>query len=151
MATIEQSIDVEVPVSTAYNQWTQFEEFPQFMEGIESVKQLDDTRLHWVAEIAGNKEEWDARITEQTPDQCVAWKSEGGTKTAGVVKFQKLAGDKTRINLRLDYEPEGVVEKTGNALGFTERRVSGDLERFKEFIEGRGEATGAWRGQIQNN
>jgi uncharacterized membrane protein len=151
MANIEKTIDVDVPVTTAYNQWTQFEEFPRFMEGVEQVQQLDDQRLHWVAEIGGKKEEWDARITEQTPDQRVAWTSTDGNHNAGVVTFHQLAGDKTRVMLQLDYEPEGFVEKAGDMAGFVGRRVEGDLKRFKEFIEARGEETGAWRGQVHQN
>ena len=151
MATVVKSIDVEVPVSTAYNQWTQFEEFPRFMEGVEAVKQVDDTRLRWVASIAGKRTEWDARITEQHPDERVAWTSEAGDKNAGVVTFHKLADAKTRVMLQLEYEPEGLVEGAGSALGFVTRRVEGDLKRFKEFIEARGQETGAWRGTVQQN
>jgi uncharacterized membrane protein len=151
MANIEKTIDVDVPVTTAYNQWTQFEEFPRFMEGIEQVQQLDDQRLHWVAEIGGKKEEWDARITEQTPDQRVAWTSTDGGRNAGIVTFHQLAGDKTRVMLKMDYEPEGFVEKAGDMAGFVGRRVEGDLKRFKEFIEARGQETGAWRGQVHEN
>lgn len=151
MATVEKSIDVEVPVRTAYNQWTQFEEFPRFMEGVEQVQQMGDERLHWIAKVGGKRKEWDARIVEQTPDQRVSWRSEAGDENAGVVTFHRLADDKTRIMLQMDYQPEGVVESTGNALGFVTRRVEGDLKRFKDFIESRGEETGAWRGSIQNN
>jgi uncharacterized membrane protein len=142
-------VDVHVPVRTAYNQWTQFEDFPHFMEGVKSVKQLDDKRLHWRAEIAGNEEEWDAIITEQIPDERVAWTSTTGAKNAGVVTFHHLDDNTTRVTLQLDYEPEGVVENVGSALGFVDRRVQGDLERFKKFIESRGEETGAWRGKIE--
>ena len=148
MANVERSIDVNVPVRTAYNQWTQFEEFPRFMEGVESVTQLDDRRLHWVAAIAGKCEEWDAEITEQTPDQRIAWTNTTGAKNAGVVTFHHLSDTTTRVMLQLDYEPEGLVENAGSALGFVERRVRGDLERFKQFIEARGQETGAWRGEI---
>jgi uncharacterized membrane protein len=151
MASVQESIEVEVPVRTAYNQWTQFEEFPTFMEGIESVRQQDDTRLHWVAEIGGRKQEWDARITEQIPDERVAWTSEGGTGNAGVVTFHRLADDRTRVTVQLDWEPEGVVEAAGSALGFDDRRVKGDLERFKELIESRGTETGAWRGEVRQD
>jgi uncharacterized membrane protein len=142
-------VDVHVPVRTAYNQWTQFEDFPHFMEGVESVTQLDDKRLHWRAEIAGKTEEWDAIITEQLPDERVAWTSTTGAKNAGVVTFHHLDENTTRVTLQLDYEPEGVVENVGAALGFVDRRVQGDLERFKKFIESRGEETGAWRGTIE--
>ena len=148
MSTIEQSIELEVPVQTAYNQWTQFEEFPKFMEGIDRIEQVDDTHLHWVADIGGRKQEWDARIDEQTPDQRIAWTSITGDKNAGVVTFHKLTDSTTRVMLQLDYEPAGIVEKTGDMLGFVSRRVEGDLGRFKTFIEARGEATGGWRGDV---
>ena len=148
MSTIEESIDVQVPVRTAYNQWTQFEEFPQFMEGVEAVRQLDDTHLHWVAEIAGVRREWKAEVTEQTPDQRIAWQSENGTEHAGVVTFHRLDDGKSRVMLQLDTEPEGLVEKAGDALGVLKRQVKGDLERFKELIESRGTESGAWRGEV---
>lgn len=148
MADVEKSIEINVPLSTAYNQWTQFEEFPRFMEGVVSVQQLDDQRLHWVADVGGRRKEWDARITEQMPDSVIEWRSEGGEPTSGRVTFEPLEADKTRITLRLEYEPEGIVESTGNALGVVSSTVEGDLERFKEFIEERGRATGAWRGTI---
>jgi uncharacterized membrane protein len=149
MATIEKSVEVAVPVRTAYNQWTQFEEFPRFMEGVTQVRQLTDTRLHWVADVAGKHEEWDARITEQTPDQRIAWTSEGGARNAGAVTFHKLAPDRTRVMLQMEYEPHDALESVGDALGFLSRRVAGDLERFKEFIESRGRETGAWRGEVR--
>jgi uncharacterized membrane protein len=149
MASVVESIDVKVPLSTAYNQWTQFEEFPHFMEGVKSVRQIDDTHLHWVAEIAGKEEEWNAEITEQHPDERVAWRSISGPKHAGVVTFHRLDDDTTRVTLQMDVEPEGVVENVGTALGFLERRVKGDLQRFREFIEGRGIETGAWRGEVE--
>jgi uncharacterized membrane protein len=149
MPNVEKHIDVNVPVKVAYNQWTQFEDFPKFMEGVESIKQLDDKRLHWVATIAGKKEEWDAEITEQTPDQRIAWTNTTGAKNAGVVTFHHLSDETTRVMLQLDYDPEGVVENVGSALGFVGRRVEGDLGRFKEFIESRGKETGAWRGEIE--
>ena len=147
MSTIEQSIEVNLPVRPVYNQWTQFEEFPQFMEGVEYVRQLDDTRLEWAAEIAGQRREWEAKITEQTPDQRVAWASVGGTGHAGVVTFHRIDDNTTRIMLQLEFQPENVVEKAGDALGLVRRRAKGDLQRFKEFIESRGRETGAWRGQ----
>ena len=149
MASVVESIDVNVPLSTAYNQWTQFEQFPRFMEGVKSVKQLDDTHLHWVAEVGGNKEEWDATITEQRPDERIAWKSTSGSENAGVVTFHRLDDDTTRVTLQMDVEPEGVVESVGTALGFLDRRVKGDLGRFKEYIESRGSETGAWRGEVE--
>jgi uncharacterized membrane protein len=151
MATVEKSIDVKVPVRTAYNQWTQFEEFPRFMEGVKEVRQVDDTRLHWVADVAGNTQEWDARITEQSPDQRVAWTTESGTMNAGVVTFHKLDPESTRVMLQIEYEPEGFVETVGDALGFVSRRIEGDLGRFKEFIEERGRETGAWRGEVEQD
>ena len=148
MNTVEKSIVVGVPVNTAYNQWTQFEEFPQFMEGVESVRQEGDTRLYWKANIAGKDIEWEAEITEQTPDRQIAWRSTTGTNNAGTVMFSPEGGDQTRLTLRLEYEPEGFFENVGSALGFVDSRVEGDLERFKDFIESRGTETGAWRGEI---
>ena len=149
MASVVESIDVEVPVSTAYNQWTQFEEFPRFMEGVKSVTQIDDTHLHWVAEIAGKDKEWDAEISEQHADERVAWHATSGAENAGVVTFHRLDDNTTRVTLQLDVEPEGPVESVGTALGFLQRRVKGDLERFKEFLEARGRETGAWRGEVE--
>jgi uncharacterized membrane protein len=149
MEIIEKSIDVNVPIRTAYNQWTQFEEFPRFMEGVESVKQLDDTTLLWVANIGGERKEWRARITEQVPDHHIAWRSEGGDLTSGVVSFQPLGPDKTRVTVRLNYEPKGATEKIGDMLGMVSRRVQGDLERFKGFLESRDYETGAWRGTVR--
>jgi uncharacterized membrane protein len=151
MAKVEKSVDVRVPVRTAYNQWTQFEEFPRFMEGVKEVRQLDDTHLHWVADVAGKTEEWEARITEQTPDQRVAWTAESGTMNAGVVTFHKLDPDTTRVMLQIEYDPAGVVETVGDKLGFVSRRVEGDLGRFKNFIEERGRETGAWRGEVKQD
>jgi len=148
MSTIEESIDVDVPVQTAYNQWTQFEEFPMFMDGVKAVSQQDDTKLHWVAEIAGVEREWDASITEQHPDERVAWTSTSGTKNAGVVTFHRLDEARTRIMLQLDVDPDTLVEKVGDALGFVRRRAAGDLQRFKEMIEARGASSGAWRGDV---
>jgi uncharacterized membrane protein len=148
MAYVEKSIEVNVPVRTAYNQWTQFEEFPRFMEGVEEVHQLDDRRLHWRARIAGKTEEWDAEIVEQTPDQVVAWRSTTGAPNGGTVTFQPIDANTTRVNVRIEYDPQSFVEKAGDALGIVSRRVEGDLKRFKEFIESRGTETGAWRGEI---
>ena len=149
MASVVESIDVNVPLSTAYNQWTQFEEFPRFMEGVKSVTQTDDTHLHWVAEVGGVEREWDAEITEQHPDERVAWRATSGTKNAGVVTFHRLDDNTTRVTLQMDVDPDGPVESVGTALGFLDRRVKGDLERFKEFVEGRGSETGAWRGEVE--
>ncbi len=148
MSRIEESVEVEVPVSTAYNQWTQFEEFPRFMKGVKEVRQLDDTRLHWVAEFGGSRHEWDAKITEQLPDERVAWRNTDGKQNAGVVTFHKLDPNRSRIMVQMDYVPEGIKEKLGDALGAADRRVQGDLERFKELIEARGEASDAWRGEV---
>ena len=149
MSTIEKSIDVEVPVRTAYNQWTQFEEFPKFMEGVEAVRQLDNQRLHWRANVGGKVEEWDAVITEQHPDERIAWKNTTGASNAGVVTFHRLSDATTRVMLQLEYDPQGVVENVGDMLGVVSRRIAGDLERFKEFIEARGQETGAWRGEVE--
>ena len=149
MSTIEQSIDVNVPVHTAYNQWTQFEDFPQFMEGVEEVRHLDDRRLHWRANIGGRVEEWDAVITEQHPDERIAWKNTTDAANAGVVTFHRLADNKTRIMLQMEYDPQGIVENLGDLLGMVSRRVANDLERFKAFIEARGHETGAWRGEVE--
>ncbi|HEX2048206.1 MAG TPA: AI-2E family transporter [Acidimicrobiales bacterium] len=148
MSTVEKSIEVELPVSTVYNQWTQFEEFPQFMGGVESVTQLDDTRLHWVAEIAGVRREWDAEIVDQQPDQRIAWRSIDGAGNGGVVTFQPLGASRTEVNLQMEFEPEGLAETVGDKLGFVSKQAEGDLERFKSFIEQRGAETGAWRGQV---
>ena len=148
MSTIEKSIEVNVPVRTAYNQWTQFEEFPRFMEGVKEVTQLDATHLHWKAAIAGQDKEWDAEITEQTPDQRIAWTSRGGTINGGVVTFHRLSDARSKVMLQLEYAPQGLVENVGDALGVVSSRVQGDLKRFKEFIEKRGRETGAWRGQV---
>jgi len=149
MATFEHSIDVNVPVSTAYNQWTQFETFPYFMEGVEEIKQITDTTVRWRAEIAGSKQEWDAKITEQTPDQRIAWMSTSGAKHAGVVTFHYIDEDTTRIMLQIEYDPEGFIENVGAALGVVESRIKGDLQRFKHFIESGGQETGEWRGTVE--
>lgn len=151
MNTVEKSIVVNVPVNTAYNQWTQFEEFPQFMEGIEEVRQLDDKRLYWRANIAGKNVEWEAEIGEQKPDKHISWRSTTGAHNAGAVGFMEEGSDQTRVTLRLEYEPEGFFENVGSALGFVDNRVQGDLERFKTFIESRSSETGAWRGEIHNS
>ncbi len=145
---VEKTVLVNVPVSTAYNQWTQFEDFPQFMEGVEKVEQLTDDKLHWVTKIAGVEREFDAEITEQHPDERVAWTTMDGPKQAGVVTFHKLDPSRTKVMLQLEFEPEGIVEQAGDKLGIVKSRVSGDLERFKTFIEKRGTETGAWRGDI---
>jgi uncharacterized membrane protein len=148
MSTVQKSIEVKQPVSTVYNQWTQFESFPEFMEGVESIRQLDDKRVHWHAKIGGVDREWDAEITEQIPDQRISWRSVNGPDNGGTVTFEPLGSDRTRLTVQMAYEPEGMVEKAGDALGAVERRVEGDLERFREFIEKRGQESGAWRGEI---
>lgn len=150
MAVIERSIEVNAPLSAAYNQWTQFEEFPRFMEGVQSVTQVDDRHLHWQAKVAGVGREWDAEISEQIPDQRIAWHSTDGVENAGVVTFHFLQPYVTRVMLQMKVDPDGIVETVGDRLGFITRRTEGDLFRFKEFIESKGEPTGAWRGQIPN-
>jgi uncharacterized membrane protein len=150
MATIERSIDVNVPLSVAYNQWTQFEDFPRFMEGVESVTQVDDEHLHWRANIAGVGREWDARISEQIPDERIAWHSTDGVENAGVVTFHYIEPYVTKVMLQMKVDPDGLVENVGDKLGFIERNAKGDLERFKRFIETEGIETGAWRGDIEN-
>lgn len=146
--TIEEHVDVDVPVTTAYNQWTQFESFPQFMDGVDTVTQTDDTHLHWKISIGGVKREFDAEITEQTPDQRIAWRVTKGTGHAGVVTFHKLSDTATRVNLQIDTAPEGIVEKVGDALHLTDANARGDLKHFKQFIESRGSEAGAWRGEV---
>ncbi|MEV4168864.1 MULTISPECIES: SRPBCC family protein [unclassified Nonomuraea] len=148
MSTIEHSEDVEVPIRAAYNQWTQFESFPEFMEGVESVKQIGDTRTAWVAEIAGVRREFEAEITEQHPDERVAWRSVDRPHHAGVVTFHRLDDSRTRITLQMEYDPEGFVETAGDWLQLVRMRVVGDLKRFKTFIESRGGETGGWRGDV---
>jgi uncharacterized membrane protein len=147
---VEQTIEVEVPVEKAYNQWTQFEEYPNFMEDVEQVEQLDDERLHWVANVAGQHKEWFARIVRQVPDEVIAWESEGGAGNRGTVVFTPLNTSRTKIDLYMDVEPEGVKEKVGTAIGVPDAAVRGDLERFKRFIENRDVETGAWRGEIRH-
>ena len=146
--TIDESIEVNVPVSVAYNQWTQFEDFPLFMEGVDHVQQLDDTRLHWVATVAGKKAEWDAKILEQHPDRQISWVSEDGKKTRGTVTFEPRDESKTLVRLSMSYQAEGPAEALGSAAGLDARRVRGDLDRFKELIESRGTESGAWRGEV---
>jgi uncharacterized membrane protein len=145
---IESSIEVAVPVSAAYNQWTQFEEFPQFMDGVDEVRQLGDTHLHWIASVGGRRAEWDAKILEQHPDRQISWISEDGKKNRGTVTFESLGENRTLVRLSLGYQAEGFVEAVGSAAGLDRRRVEGDLERFKELIEGRGTETGAWREDV---
>ena len=148
---VEKSIQVDVPVTTAYNQWTQFEDFPHFMGGVKQVRQLDDQRLHWVAEIAGVKREWEAAILEQVPDQKVAWAATSGATNAGAVRFEPAGANSTVVYLQLEYEPEGLVEQVGDKLGIVERQVKSDLERFKALIEDQAYASGAWRGSVNEH
>lgn len=149
MQRIEKTIECDVPCGVAYNQWTQFESFPSFMEGIEQVEQLDDKRLHWVANVGGRRKEWDSEIVEQVPDEVVSWRSTAGPLNNGSVTFTALEPSRCRVTLILTYEPEGGLEKVGDALGVVSARVQGDLNRFKEFIEDRKVETGAWRGEIR--
>ncbi len=148
MTEVERHVDVEAPLRTVYNQYTQFEEFPQFMSGVERVTQLDDRRLNWVIEIGGLEREFDAEITQQEPDRRIAWRSIDGKTHAGQVTFEPLDDTHTRVTVRMAYDPEGFAENAANALGIISARLNGDLERFKSFIEARGRATGAWRGEI---
>ena len=150
MSRIIEEIEVDVPVRAAYDQWTQFESFPRFMEGVDRVLQLDDKTLEWTATIAGKVKHWRAEIVEQRPDDVVAWRSIEGAHNDGAVRFEPLGPDRTKVILQLDVEPEGIVEKAGEALGVVERRVRGDLERFRDFIEDRGQPSGAWRGEIDD-
>ena len=149
MVQIIETIDVEVPVRTAYDQWTQFESFPQFLDEVESITQIDDTHTHWKVKVGGIEREFDAVITEQHPDERVAWNSTGGeTEHAGVVTFHKLADTTTRVTVQIDWEPEGLLEKVGSLVGVGSHAVKKDLKNFKEFIEKRGTETGAWRGDV---
>jgi uncharacterized membrane protein len=148
MSTIEESIEVKAPLRTVYNQWTQFEDFPRFMEGVEDIRQIDETHLHWVAEFGGSRHEWDAEITEQKPDERVAWRNTDGKENAGVVTFHRIDDETTRVMVQMDFVPEGIKEKIGDALGAADRRVHGDLERFKELVEASG-ANGGWRGEVK--
>ncbi|HEX6132302.1 MAG TPA: SRPBCC family protein [Actinomycetota bacterium] len=148
MERIQHSVEVDVPVTAAYDQWTQFEDFPRFMEGVERVQQIDDARLHWVASVGGVSREWDATIVRQEPDRAIAWDGFGGPDNAGMVEFEPLGTDRSRVTVTMDWEPEGAVEKLGDALGIVSGRIEGDLARFKTFIEERRVPTGAWRGRI---
>ncbi|WP_018353178.1 SRPBCC family protein [Longispora albida] len=148
MSVVTESVDVELPVRAVYDQWTQFEEFPQFMEGVDSVVQQGDDHTHWRVSIGGVRREFDAVILEQVPDRRVSWASVNGPRHAGIVTFAQQGEHRTTVTAQMDIEPEGLAEKAGDALGLISRRVQGDLERFKTFIERRGEATGGWRGQI---
>ncbi|MBA3437277.1 MAG: SRPBCC family protein [Actinomycetota bacterium] len=147
MANIEQSIEVSAPIASVYDQWTQFEDFPRFMEGVEEIRQVDDRHVHWTVEFGGSRHEWDAEITEQEPEERVAWRNVDGKDNAGVVTFHKIDADTTRVMVQMDWTPEGIKEKVGASFNFDERRVEGDLERFKELIESQG-APGGWRGEV---
>ena len=149
MARVEKTVEIERPIRMVYDQWTQFEEFPRFMEGVEEVQQLDEKTLHWRARIGGKTEEWEAEIVQQVPDQAIAWRHTRGAVNSGVVTFVPVDGERTRVSLALDYDPQGFVEKVGDILGVVSRRVEGDLERFKTFLEERVTETGAWRGQVK--
>jgi uncharacterized membrane protein len=151
MPKVEESIEVQVPVQQAYNQWTQFEEFPKFMEGIQSVQQLDDTHVRWVAEIRGESREWTTEITDQQPDEKIAWKTiDGELKNDGVVTFEQVGDGQTRVNVQMDVEGDSTAENVaGDLLGIVKAQVHGDLERFKVLIENRDEETGAWRGEVK--
>jgi uncharacterized membrane protein len=151
MERIEKSVEVDCPVRTVYNQWTQFEDFPSFMAGVKEVRQIDDTHLHWSAEVWGRDEEWDAEITEQTPDERISWRSVGGAQNAGTVRFEPLGPDRTRVRLVMAYEPDGVVESAGSKLGVMESQVQDSVDDFKKFIESRGQETGAWRGKVHDS
>jgi uncharacterized membrane protein len=149
VSRVIESVEVHVPIRTAYDQWTQFESFPEFMGGVESVRQTDPTHTHWVTKVGGVRREFDAEITEQRPDDRIAWRSIGGdTKHAGVVTFHRLADNDTRVTVQMDWEPEGVTENVGAAIGMDDRQVKSDTERFKRFIEERGVETGEWRGNV---
>ena len=150
METVKESIDVNVPVSTAYNQWTQFEEFPNFMEGVQSVGQVDDTHLRWVAEVGGEVREWQAEVVEQVPDQKIAWRVIDGKGPNGIVTFEPLGEEKTLVTVEMSYEPEGLKETLGAKIGMDSRQVREDLQRFKQLVEALGRETGAWRGEVQS-
>jgi uncharacterized membrane protein len=149
MSTVIEAIDVEVPVHTAYDQWTQFQSFPRFMEGVDEVRQLDDTHTHWVTSFGGVTREFDATITEQHPDERIAWRSDSGPEHGGVITFHRLADSRTRVTAQMEFDPEGLAENVADKLGLLARRVKGDMNRFKDFIEERGRATGAWRGDVE--
>jgi uncharacterized membrane protein len=151
MEQIEKTIEVDCPVRTVYNQWTQFEDFPKFMAGVKEVRQIDDTHLHWHAEVWGKDEEWEAEITEQTPDERISWRSTAGSRNAGTVRFEELGPERTRVRLVMAYEPVGAIENVGSKLGAMETQVQSSVEDFKKFIESRGTETGAWRGEVRDS
>lgn len=149
MSSFRDSIEVDVPLSTAYNQWTQFEDFPKFMDGVREVTQTDDTHTHWRADIAGQEHEWDAEITDQIPDRRIAWRSTSGPKNAGAVSFHRVSDNRTRIMLQMEHDPQTFAEEIGEATGLVKMRVKNNLRDFKSFVEGRGSETGAWRGTVK--
>ena len=149
MGNITESVDVEVPIDVAYNQWTQFESFPEFMGGVEEIRQLDDTHTHWKVSIGGVTREFDATITEQHPEERVAWTTEEGPRHAGVITFHRLGDTTTRVTAQMDIDADGFLEKVADKVGIIEGQVKGDMKRFKEFIEARGQETGGWRGDVQ--
>ena len=149
MERITKTFEIDAPVQKVYNQWTQFEEFPRFMDGVKEVRQLDDTHLHWKASIAGKDKEWDSEIVEQVPDQRIAWRSTSGAPNAGTVRFEPLNKDRSRVHLTMEYEPKGFVENVGDAVGIVGRKVEKAVEDFKKLIEHRGQETGAWRGEVR--
>ena len=149
MERMEKTFEIGVPVHAAYNQWTQFEEFPHFMDGVKEVRQLDDTHLHWRASVAGKEKEWDAEITEQVPDEVIAWRSTSGAPNNGEVRFEPLGADRTRVRLAMEYDPQTAVEQIGDALGVMSRKIDKTVDDFKEFIEKRGRETGGWRGEVR--
>lgn len=150
MSQVTETIEVDVPVNVAYNQWTQFEEFPNFMDGVDEVRQLDDTHLHWVASFAGVRREWDAKIDEQVPDKRVSWSNVDGATNKGTVRFDRVAATATRVTLELEFEPDGLLENVGDKLGFVSGMARRDLELFRDFITNRGASTGAWRGEVHH-
>jgi uncharacterized membrane protein len=149
MERLEKSFEVDVPVSAAYNQWTQFEEFPRFMDGIEEVRQVDDTHLHWKASVAGKVKEWDAEIVEQVPDQVIAWRATQGAPNSGRVRFESMGEGRSRVHLAMEYEPESAIEKAGDKMGVLSRKIDKTVDDFRKFIEQRGRETGAWRGEVR--
>ncbi len=151
MERVEKTIEVDRPVRTVYNQWTQFEEFPHFMTGVQEVRQLDDTHLHWRAEIWGKEKEWDAEITEQEPDRRISWKSVSGAPNAGTVRFEPLSEERTRVRLVMAYEPEDTLENVGDALGIFTSNVESSIEQFKKYIESRSRESGGWRGEVHDS
>jgi uncharacterized membrane protein len=148
MERIEKTFEIDVPVRTVYNQWTQFEDFPRFMDGVKEVRQLDDTHLHWRASFAGKEKEWDAEITEQVPDQRIAWRSTSGVPNAGTVDFEPVNQGRTRVMVTMEYEPQGMMEKAGDAVGLVSHQLEDAVEKFKDLVENRGTETGAWRGEV---